>query len=109
MELSIDGPHLTADRQGGIPPIRPPDFGNLTTDELDRHIRVGWDDWCDLLEALVRTEGMLPPDDLACRVIRFFESRYWAAEGARIEALRRQSPSTKLIGSRGAEHSIGLR
>ena len=89
--------------------IRPQDFGNLTAEELDRHIRAGWDDWCDLLEDLLRTEGMLPSGDLAGRVIRFFEDRYWTAEGARIEALRRQIPSNNSIGNRVAEQSIGLR
>lgn len=80
----------------------------MTAEELDRHIRAGWDDWCDLLEDLLRTEGMLPPVDLAGRVTSFFENRYWTAEGARIEALRRQIPMMTRR-TRGAEQSIGLR
>jgi hypothetical protein len=62
----------------------------MTEDELDREIRLGMDDWCDLLDDLLNTGGMLPSRDLAGRVVSFFEDGYWRAEDARIEALRRQ-------------------
>ena len=58
--------------------------------ELDRRIRVGWDVWCDLVDDLVSTAGMLPSRELAGRVVGFFEDGYWRAEEARVEALRRQ-------------------
>ena len=66
------------------------DVQAMTEDELDSEIRLGMDDWCDLLDDLLNTGGMLPSRDLAGRVVRFFEDGYWRAEDARIEALRRQ-------------------
>jgi hypothetical protein len=62
----------------------------MTEDELDREMRLGMDDWCDLLDDLLSTGGMLPSRDLAGRVVSFFEDEYWRAEDARIETLRRQ-------------------
>ena len=66
------------------------DVRTLTDVELDRRIRAGWDDWCELLDDLLSTGGMLPSRELAGRVLGFFDDRYWRAEDARIEALRRQ-------------------
>ncbi len=66
------------------------DVHTMTEDELDREIRLGMDDWCDLLDDLLNTGGMLPSRDLTGRVVSFFEDEYWRAEDARIEALRRQ-------------------
>jgi len=66
------------------------DVRSLTEDELNREICLGMDDWCDLLDDLLNTGGMLPSRDLAGRVVSFFEDEYWRAEDARIEALRRQ-------------------
>ena len=66
------------------------DVRTLTGVELDRRIRAGWDDWCELLDDLLNTAGMLPSRELAGRVLGFFEDGYWRAEDARIEALRRQ-------------------
>ena len=66
------------------------DVHAMTEDELDSEIRVGMDDWCDLLDDLLNTGGMLPSRDLAGRAVSFFEDEYWRAEDARIEALRRQ-------------------
>ena len=66
------------------------DVQAMTEDELDSEIRLGMDDWCDLLDDLLNTGGMLPSRDLAGRVVSFFEDGYWRAEDARIEALRRQ-------------------
>ena len=66
------------------------DVHTLTEDELDLEIRRGLDDWCDLLDDLLNTGGMLPSRDLAGRVVSFFEDGYWRAEDARIEVLRRQ-------------------
>lgn len=63
----------------GIPPV-----------ELDARIRAGWELWCDLLEELVHTDGMLPSRQLAGRLVAFFEDTYWRAEEARGEVLRRQ-------------------
>ena len=62
----------------------------MTEDELDSEIRLGMDAWCDLLDDLLNTGGMLPSRELAGRVVGFFEDGYWRAEDARIEALRRQ-------------------
>ena len=70
--------------------FRDRDVHAMTEDELDREIRLGMDDWCDLLDDLLNTGGMLPSRDLAGRVVSFFEYEYWRAENARIEALRRQ-------------------
>jgi hypothetical protein len=66
------------------------DVQAMTEAELDDEIRLGMDDWCDLLDDLLGTGGMLPSRDLAGRVVSFFEDEYWRAEDARIEALRRQ-------------------
>ena len=62
----------------------------LPIGELDRRIQVGWVEWCELLDGLSHTDGMLPSRELAGRVLAFFEGDYWLAEDARIEALRRQ-------------------
>ena len=62
----------------------------MTEDELDIEIRLGTDAWCDLLDDLLNTGGMLPSRELAGRVVSFFEDGYWRAEEARIEAMRRQ-------------------
>jgi hypothetical protein len=70
--------------------FRDRDVHAMTEDELDREIRLGMDDWCDLLDDLLNTGGMLPSRDLAGRVVSFFEGGYWRAEDDRIEALRRQ-------------------
>ena len=70
--------------------FRDRDVHAMTEDELDREIRLGMDDWCDLLDDLLNTGGMLPSRDLAGRAVSFFEDEYWRAEDARIEALRRQ-------------------
>ena len=66
------------------------DVQAMTEDELDSEIRLGMDDWCDLLDDLLNTGGMLPSREMAGRVVSFFEDGYWRAEDARIEALRRQ-------------------
>ena len=70
--------------------LRDQDVQAMTEDELDSEIRLGMDDWCDLLDDLLNTGGMLPSRDLAGRVVSYFEDGYWRAEDARIEALRRQ-------------------
>ena len=72
-------------------------------EELDRRIRAGWEEWCDLLEDLVRSGGMLPPRKLARRVEAFFEDAYWLAEEARMEALRRQCEAESLHLRRGLD------
>ena len=68
----------------------------LTDIELDSQIRAGWDIWCELLDDLLSTGGMLPSRELAGRVVGFFEDGYWRAEDARVEALRRQMASQQL-------------
>lgn len=70
--------------------LRGRDVHVMTADELGREIRLGMDDWCDLLDDLLTTGGMLPSRDLAGRVVSFFEDGYWRAEDARVEALRRE-------------------
>lgn len=62
----------------------------LTDVDLDERIRSGWDIWCELLDELLSTGGMLPSSQLATRTVAFFEGDYWRAEDARIEALRRE-------------------
>jgi hypothetical protein len=70
--------------------LRDWDVHAMSEDELDREIQLGMDNWCDLLDDLLNTGGMLPSRDLAGRVVTFFEDGYWRAEDARIEVLRRQ-------------------
>ena len=70
--------------------LRDRDVQSMTEDDLDRGIQLGMDNWCDLLDDLLNTGGMLPSRDLAGRVVTFFEDGYWRAEDARIEVLRRQ-------------------
>ncbi len=82
--MQVHWPHEFDDR------LRDRDVHTMTEDELDREIRLGLDDWCDLLDDLLNTGGMLPSRGLAGRVVSFFEDEYWRAEDARIEALRRQ-------------------
>ena len=79
----------------------------LSDVELDRRIRSGWDVWCDLLDDLLNTGGMLPPRDLAGRVTAFFEDDYWRAEEAHTEALRRQLATTRRA-RREPDRSMGL-
>ena len=67
-----------------IQPTR--DVQTLTGGELDRRIRAGWDDWCELLDNLLSTGGMLPSRELAGRVLGFLEEQYWRAEDARVGA-----------------------
>ncbi len=90
-----------------IQPIR--DVRTLTGVELDRRIRAGWDDWCELLDDLLSTGGMLPSRELAGRVVEFFEDGYWRAEDARVEALGRQSPAQGLRRCRITDRSRGIR
>ncbi|MDF1595736.1 MAG: hypothetical protein P1T08_06525 [Acidimicrobiia bacterium] len=90
-----------------VEPEPDPDARQLSDVELDRRIRTGWDVWCDLLDDLLNTGGMLPPRDLAGRVTAFFEDGYWRAEAARTEALRRQLSTTRRD-SRQPARSMGL-
>jgi hypothetical protein len=85
------------------------DVRALTGIELDRYIRAGWDDWCELLDDLLSTGGMLPSRQLAGRVASFFEDAYWRAEDARVEALRRQMASERLRRCRVPDRSRGIR
>lgn len=94
--------HLAA-----VDPGPDPDARRLSDVELDRRIRGGWEVWCDLLDDLLNTSGMLPPRDLAGRVTAFFEDDYWRAEEARTEALRRQL-STIRRDSGPQNRSMGL-
>jgi hypothetical protein len=80
----------------------------LATDELDRRIRAGWEVWCELLEGLVGSGGMLPSREWAARVVAFFEDTYWRAEEARVEALRRQLTADRVRQRRQMERSWGL-
>ena len=76
-------------------------------EELDRRIRAGWEEWCDLLEGLVRSGGMLPSRRLSRRAVAFFEDAYWFAEEARVEALRRQLEAESLRRRRGLGRAWG--
>lgn len=76
--------------------------------ELDRRIRAGWDMWCELLDDLLSTGGMLPSRDLAGRVVCFFEDAYCRAEDARMEALRRQLAANGQRRCRTVERSRGI-
>lgn len=84
------------------------DVRSLAGAELDRRIRVGWDVWCDLLDDLLCTGGMLPSRELAGRVVGFFDDDYWRAEDARIEALRRQLATRSLPRCRVPDRVRGL-
>ncbi len=84
------------------------DVRTLSGVELDRRIRSGWDDWCELLDDLLSTAGMLPSRDLAGRVVGFFEDEYWRAEDARIEALRRQLAANDVRRCRMTDRSRGI-
>jgi len=68
----------------------------LTDYELESQIRAGWDVWCDLLDDLLSTGGMLPSRQLVSQVVSFFEDGYWRAEEARVEASRRQIASQQV-------------
>lgn len=70
--------------------LRDRDVQTMTEDELDREIRLGLDDWCDLLDDLLNAGGMLATHELAGQIVKFFEGAYWRAEKARIEMLRRE-------------------
>ncbi len=89
-------------------PQRDGDVRTLTDVDLDHQIRAGWDIWCDLLDDLLSTGGMLPPRELAGRVVGFFEDGYWRAEEARVEALHRQMASQHLRRCRVADRSRGI-
>jgi hypothetical protein len=84
------------------------DTRNLSDGELDRRIRGGWDVWCELLDDLLGSGGMLPSRELAGQVVAFFEDDYWRAEEARVEALRRRLSSLQVGRSRVSDVSRGL-
>lgn len=84
-------------------------FRRLTDVELDERIRTGWNVWCDLLDELLSTGGLLPSAQLVARTAAFFEGEYWRAEDARIEALRRQMTSRMIDNARARDHVRGLR
>ena len=84
------------------------DTRSLAGAELDRRVRAGWDEWCDLLDRLLCTGGMLPTRDLAGRVVAFFEDAYWRAEEARVEALRRQLTAEGLRRRTGVDRGWGI-
>jgi hypothetical protein len=81
----------------------------LTGVELDERIRSGWDVWCELLDELLSTGGMLPSPQLAARAVEFFEGEYWRAEDARIEAFRRELTSRRVSQIRARDQLRGLR
>jgi hypothetical protein len=81
----------------------------LNDDELEQRIRGGWDVWCELLDELLSTGGMLPSPQLAARTAEFFEGEYWRAEDARIEALRRQLTARRAGHVRAQDQVRGLR
>lgn len=80
----------------------------LSDVELDERIRRGWDVWCELLDELLRTGGMLPSPQLAARTVAFFGGDYWRAEDARIEALRRELMCRRISHIEARDHVRGL-
>ena len=80
----------------------------LSDVELDERIRSGWDVWCELLDELLSTGGMLPSPQLAARSVEFFEGEYWRAEDARIEALRRELTSHRISHNGARDQVRGL-
>jgi hypothetical protein len=80
----------------------------LEAEELDRRIRAGWEEWCDLLDGLLGSDGMLPSRKLAQRAAAFFEHVYWRAEEARVEALRRRLETESLRRRRGRDRTWGI-
>ena len=84
------------------------DVQTLSGVELDRRIRSGWDVWCELLDDLLSTAGMLPSRDRAGQVVGFFEDEYWRAEDARIEALRRHLAANNVRRCRMTDPSRGI-
>ena len=103
-QRSGDNGHVDPETTRPTGDVRP-----LTGVELDHRIRVGWNDWCELLDDLLNTAGMLPSRELAGRVVGFFEDGYWRAEDARIEALRRQLTVDGLRRCRVTDRSRGIR
>lgn len=94
----MDAPHHgqpVAEKAAARPEVPDLDVRRLTNVELDRRIRSGWDVWCELLDELLSTGGMLPSPQLAARAVEFFDGEYWRAEDARIEALRRKPTSRR--------------
>ena len=85
------------------------DVRTLTGVELDRQIRAGWEVWCELLDDLLSTGGMLSCRELAGRGLGFFEDGYWRAEDARIEALNRQLADQGLRRCQMTDRSRGIR
>lgn len=84
------------------------DVRRLADEELDRRIRAGWEEGCDLVDGLVASEGMLPSRVLARRAAAFFEDSYWRAEEARVEALRRRLEAEGLRRRRGVDRGRGI-
>lgn len=84
------------------------DVRGLEDEELDRRIRAGWEEWCDLVDGLVASGGMLPSRKLARRAAAFFEDSYWRAEDARVEALRRELRAEGLRRRRGLDRGRGI-
>ena len=84
------------------------DVRRLADEELDRRIRVGWEEWCELLEELLGTGGMLPSRNLAARVVAFFGDTCPRAEEARVEALRRQLSTEGLRRHDELDHAWGI-
>ena len=95
--------HADPDTAAGVRDVR-----TLTGVEMDRRIRSGWDVWCDLVDDLVGTAGMLPSRELAGRLVGFFEDGYWLAEEARVEALRRELTTQGLLRCRMTGRSRGI-
>ena len=79
----------------------------IKDEELDRRIRAGWEEWCDLVDGLVSSGGMLPSRKVARRAAAFFEDAYWLAEEARVEAFRRQFEAESLRRRRGLGQARG--
>lgn len=102
-------PQPNGSKRGPRIPQLGADAHTLTDLELDKRIRGGWDIWCELLDDLLSTGGMLPSRELARRVVVFLDDQYWRAEEARVEALRREIASQTLRRCRVTDQSRGIR
>lgn len=83
----------------------------LASEELDRRVKDGWDQWCELADDLLATNGTLPSPELVGRLLRFFEDSYWRAEQAHDEVLNRElgpGRSSHRQSPNGHGHVLGL-
>ena len=64
-------------------------MGCVSDETLDSQIREGWERWCELIEEVVSSQGMLPSPEVAMGLAAFLSGDYWSGKAARVEAPRR--------------------